>query len=123
MRLDHIQLAMPTGEVESARSFFGGILNMTEDAKPYPLNERGGVWFRSADTIVHIGVEQNFVPQRKAHPAFLVGNLDALASALSDSGFPVKWDDALPERRRFYSEDPFGNRLEFIHDGHGFTQI
>ena len=122
MRLDHIQLAMPAGEEDSARSFFGGILNMIEDDKPYPLNQRGGVWFRSGDTIVHLGVEQDFVPQRKAHPAFLVSDLDALASSLSDSGFPVKWDDALPDRKRFYSEDPFGNRLEFIHDGHGFTQ-
>ena len=123
MRLDHIQLAMPAGEEESARAFFTGILGMDEEEKPYPLSERGGVWFRSGDTIVHLGVEENFLPQRKAHPAFLIGDLDELASRLSSAGYPVKWDDALPDRRRFYSHDAFENRIEFMADGQGFTQI
>jgi len=123
MQLDHIQLAMPAGEENLARTFFTGILGMREQEKPYPLSDRGGVWFRTGEVIVHLGVEQNFSPQKKAHPAFLIGELDHLASRLSESGYPVTWDDALPTRKRFYSADPFGNRLEFIADGDGFTQI
>ena len=95
---------------------------MAEEQKPYPLSERGGAWFRSADTIVHLGVESEFRPQKKAHPAFLVSNLDQLAAKLADCGYEVKWDEALPDRRRFYCADPFGNRIEFMADGDGFSQ-
>ena len=123
MRLDHIQLAMPAGEEDLARAFFTGVLGMKEQEKPYPLSERGGVWFRSGEVIVHLGVEPNFTPQKKAHPAFLIDELDHLASRLSESGHSVKWDESLPNRKRFYSADPFGNRLEFMADGDGFTQV
>ena len=95
---------------------------MVEEEKPFPLSERGGAWFRSGSVIVHVGVEADFQPQRKAHPAFVVDDLDALASRLQADGFVVKWDDALPDRRRFYTDDPFGNRIEFMFDGHGFAQ-
>ncbi len=122
MRLDHIQLAMPAGEEDQARAFFSDLLGMTEEEKPYPLSERGGVWFRSGDVILHIGVEQTFAPQKKAHPAFLIEDLDALASRLKSAGFDILWDDSLPDRKRFYSQDPFGNRIEFMLDGHGFGQ-
>lgn len=122
MRLDHIQLAIPCGGEYEARAFFGDLLCMTEEPKPYPLSERGGVWFRSGGTIIHLGTEPDFQPQKKAHPAFLIQDLDVLASQLSSAGHDVLWDTALPERRRFYTADPFGNRIEFIEDGHGFTQ-
>ena len=95
---------------------------MVEEDKPFPLSKRGGAWFRSGSTIVHVGVETDFQPQRKAHPAFIVDDLDALASRLQAEDFEVKWDEALPDRRRFYTTDPFGNRIEFMFDGHGFTQ-
>ncbi len=113
---------MPPGKEDLARAFFEGVLNMVEEDKPYPLSERGGAWFRAGSTIVHVGVETDFQPQRKAHPAFIVNDLDALASRLQAGGYEVKWDDALPDRRRFYTADPFGNRIEFMFDGHGFTQ-
>ena len=122
LSLDHIQLAMPPQKEDLARSFFAGILEMIEEEKPFPLSERGGVWFRSGSTIVHLGVEEDFRPQRKAHPAYIVDDLDALASRLQAESYEVKWDDALPGRRRFYTADPFGNRIEFLYDGHGFTQ-
>lgn len=122
MRLDHIQLAMPTGKEEQARAFFSDLLGMTEEEKPYPLSERGGVWFRHGDVILHIGVEQTFAPQKKAHPAFLIEDLDALAARLKSAGFEILWDESLPDRKRFYSQDPFGNRIEFMLDGHGFSQ-
>jgi len=123
MRIDHIQLAMPPGNEEVAREFFAGILGMQETEKPFPLSERGGVWFVKDEAVVHVGVEKEFRPQKKAHPAFLVREIDTLAARLKDAGCVVAWDEALPDRRRFYSADPFGNRLEFITDGHGFTQM
>ena len=122
MKLDHIQLAMPPGGEPQARAYFVNILGMQEQAKPYPLSERGGCWFQKGDVIVHLGVESEFAPQRKAHPAFVVDALDDLAASLAQAGYLVKWDEALPDRRRFYSTDPYENRIEFIADGDGFLQ-
>ena len=122
MRLDHIQLAMPPGSEERARAFYATLLGLEEEAKPEPLCARGGCWFRRGALIVHLGVESEFIAQRKAHPAFLVDDLDVLARTLESAGHPVEWDTALPDRTRFYSADPFGNRLEFMQDGDGFSQ-
>lgn len=122
MQIDHIQLAMPEGKEDLARSFFVGVLGMDEDPKPSPLDARGGVWFRSGTCVLHLGIETDFQPQKKAHPAFLIQDLDALADVLAKANHEVIWDTALPDRRRFYSADPFGNRLEFIEDGSGFSQ-
>ena len=106
MRLDHVQVAAPPGCEEAARAFYGGLLGLRELEKPDALRARGGVWFEH----LHVGVEDDFRPARKAHPAFLVDDLDELAARIGD----VEWDDALPDLRRFYASDPFGNRLEFI---------
>jgi len=122
IRLDHIQLAMPPGGEAKARAFWGEALGMTEEEKPEPLAGRGGCWFRGGDAIVHIGVEKDFVPQRKAHPAFCVRELEQLAERLGAHGYPVSWDDALPGRKRFYTADPFGNRIELLRDGDAFGQ-
>lgn len=122
MKLDHIQLAMPRGGEAKARTYFCDLLAMTEEEKPYPLNERGGCWFRKGSVILHIGVDKDFTPQMKAHPAFVIAELRALEIKLREDGYPVVWDDALPERTRFYTTDPFGNRIEFIQDGDGFSQ-
>ena len=122
MKLDHIQLAMPEGQEANARAFFSGILGMAEESKPYPLSERGGCWFRKGSVILHIGVDKAFTTQKKAHPAFVVADLNVLAEKIKDHGHPVIWDDALPDRERFYSSDPFGNRIEFIKEGDGFLE-
>lgn len=122
MRLDHLQLAMPAHEEAKARRFFADILGFIEEEKPYPLSERGGCWFRKDSVILHIGVDSPFSPQSKAHPAFLVPDIDSLAAKLEASGHPVKRDHALPNRKRFYTADPFGNRIGFLQDGHGFSQ-
>ena len=121
MKIDHIQLACAAGGEEKAREFFGQLLEMEEETKPEPLQGRGGCWFRKGEAIVHIGVDGDFHPQGKAHPAFVVEELDALAGRLESAGYPVKWDKALPDRRRFYTEDPFGNRIEFMQSGDGFS--
>lgn len=109
-RLDHIQLAMPRGEEAAIRRFWVTALGFDETPKP---NSRGGCWFASGAVKVHYGVEDDFVPARKAHPAFEVDDLDEIAEAIG----PVEWDESMPGRRRFYVYDPFGNRLEFISAG------
>ena len=111
--LDHVQLAAPPGGEAQARHFYGELLGLTEIPKPEPLRARGGVWFQAGAQQLHIGVEEPFAPARKAHPALRVVDLDALAARLAPN---VTWDDALPGVRRFYSADPFGNRIELLED-------
>src|SRR6476469_974311 len=110
MRLAHVQLAAPPGCEPEARRVYGGLLGLEEVPKPEPLAGRGGVWFTLGDQQLHIGGEDPFVAARKAPPAFKVEDLDGLAGRREQ----VSWDDALPGGRRFYAEDPFGNRLEFL---------
>ena len=111
MRLDHVQVAAPRGCEPEARAFYGGALGLRELEKPEQLRGRGGVWFAlDGDQELHVGVEAGFAPARKAHPAFAVDDLDALAARLGE----VQWDDSLPGVRRFYADDPFGNRIELM---------
>ena len=110
MRLDHVQVAAPPGCEADARAFYGGLLGLAEVEKPEPLRARGGVWFEQ----LHVGVEEDFVPARKAHPALRVDDLDALAERLAAAGAPVHWDESLPSVRRFYTADPWGNRIELM---------
>jgi catechol 2,3-dioxygenase-like lactoylglutathione lyase family enzyme len=108
---------MPPGEEARARAFYVGVLGMSELTKPERLARHGGAWFAGGDggsVQVHLGVEQGFRPAKKAHPAVLVAGLDELAGRLEAAGYTVSWDDELDEMRRFFTEDPFGNRLEFI---------
>lgn len=112
--LHHVQLAMPTGQEDRAREFFVGVLGMTEVAKPAVLAQRGGAWFRSGGLELHLGVESDFRPARKAHPAILVNDIDTLAKQITTAGYEVRWDDEFPGFRRFYAADPFTNRLEFL---------
>ena len=90
------------------------MLGLAEVAKPPALARRGGCWFRGHGIELHLGVEADFRPARKAHPGLLVTDLESWASRLSMAGYPVRWDEDFPGMRRFYSEDPHGNRLEFL---------
>jgi catechol 2,3-dioxygenase-like lactoylglutathione lyase family enzyme len=120
--LDHVQLAMPVGGEDKARGFYGALLGLREVPKPPGLASRGGCWFKGADTYVHLGAQEEFAPARKAHPAFLVADLEALRQRFERAGIVTIPDDAVPYVRRFYTVDPFGNRLEFIQYGNGFSQ-
>jgi catechol 2,3-dioxygenase-like lactoylglutathione lyase family enzyme len=120
--LDHVQLAMPKGGEEAARAFYGGLLGLEELPKPAPLAARGGCWFAAPGAQIHLGVEEPFAPARKAHPALLVADLEALVVRLAAAGVALKEDDAGLDRRRIYASDPFGNRIELIADGDGFAQ-
>jgi catechol 2,3-dioxygenase-like lactoylglutathione lyase family enzyme len=112
--IDHVQLAMPPGEEAKARAFYGELLGMREDEKPPVLAARGGVWFRAGDARLHLGVEREFRPARKAHPALRVEGLAALVARLRNAGVEVVDDEALPGFARVYVSDPFGNRLELL---------
>lgn len=114
--LDHVQVAAPHGCETAARYFFGDLLGLPEIGKPDSLRGRGGVWFRLGEQQLHVGVEEQFSPALKAHPALLVapGALDALADRLRSAGAKVSWDEALPGSRRFYTQDPWGNRIELL---------
>lgn len=114
--IDHVQLAAPPGCETKARHFYKDILGFTEIPKPEILQKRGGVWFRCGSHEVHIGVQADFYPATKAHPAFHVKQVEVLRSCLADQGVPIIADDARHEEGviRFYLHDPFGNRLEFM---------
>jgi catechol 2,3-dioxygenase-like lactoylglutathione lyase family enzyme len=112
--LHHVQLAVPAGSEPALRAFYTGVLGMTELAKPVSLAARGGAWFRSGTLELHLGVEADFRPARKAHPGLLVDDLDGLAARLAAAGHGVRWDDLLPGHRRCYVDDPCGNRLELL---------
>jgi catechol 2,3-dioxygenase-like lactoylglutathione lyase family enzyme len=114
MRLDHVQLAIPKGSEASCRAFYCDLLGWREVEKPQVLAARGGLWLDIGEGQVHLGVEDDFRPARKAHPAMVVDDLDALAAKLRSAGVTVIFDDAIPGVRRFYANDPVGNRLEFV---------
>jgi catechol 2,3-dioxygenase-like lactoylglutathione lyase family enzyme len=111
---DHVQIAMPRGCEDVARVFYGRLLGMAEVPKPPALAERGGCWFSAGAAMLHLGVDEPFHPARKAHPAFLVDDLDFLQAELVGAGHVcMRADEELPGVRRFHTFDPFGNRLEF----------
>ena len=113
-RLHHVQLAIPAGGEPVSRAFWGGVLGLAELEKPPVLAARGGCWFRGGGLEVHLGVEADFSPARKAHPGILVTDLRALAARLTSADVEVTWDGEFPGHDRFYAADPFGNRLEFL---------
>jgi catechol 2,3-dioxygenase-like lactoylglutathione lyase family enzyme len=114
--LDHVQVAAPSGCEAQARHFYGELLGLMEIEKPAALARRGGVWFALASGAqLHVGVAEGFTPALKAHPGLRVPGVDALgqlAARLADAGVAVAWDDELPGVRRFFTADPWGNRLE-----------
>ncbi|MCY0936030.1 VOC family protein [Streptomyces sp. H34-S4] len=112
--VDHVQLAAPPGSEDRLRAYYAQVLGMTEIPKPPVLAARGGCWFAAGPVQLHLGVEDGFRPARKAHPGLRVTGIEAYARRLRERGAEVVWDDSLPGHRRFYSEDPVGNRLEFL---------
>lgn len=113
--LHHVQLAMPAGGEAQARDFYGLLLGLAEIAKPARLAARGGVWFQCGSLQLHLGVDADFAPAKKAHPGLLVGNLSELIAALTAGGHEVKFDsERLAGFDRAFTADPFGNRIELL---------
>lgn len=114
LRIDHIQLAAPQDCEAQARKFYGEVLGLREIEKPESLRGRGGCWFQIGEHQLHIGVEADFRAAKKAHPAFVVEDFEKLRATLLARGVKITEDDALPNVKRFYATDPWGNRLEFL---------
>jgi catechol 2,3-dioxygenase-like lactoylglutathione lyase family enzyme len=115
LSVDHIQIAMPEGQEDAARAFYIVILGFTEIPKPPSLINRGGVWLQSQDVQLHLGVEKEFHPARKAHSAFIVQDLDAMLEKVQRAGY--EWDSSQPpleDHKRAHVYDPFGNRMELM---------
>ncbi len=109
--LHHVQLAIPAGIEDACRAFYVGILGMVEVDKPPGLAGSGGLWLRTGSLEIHLGVEDDFRPARKAHPGIMVDDIDLVAERLAAAGVTVTWDDRLPGHRRFYCPDAAGNGI------------
>ena len=120
--IEHVQLAMPPGMENSAREFYQGVLGIPEVPKPPHLAKRGGVWFERGSLKIHLGVEADFRPARKAHPALLVVDLETLIKRLKEHNVEVIDHDPLEGYLRVYVADPFGNRIELVEPRNGPTR-
>jgi catechol 2,3-dioxygenase-like lactoylglutathione lyase family enzyme len=118
-RLHHVQLAMPAGGEARARAFYEGLLGIPEVAKPAEMAKRGGCWFERAELRIHLGVEADFRPARKAHPALVVTDLHALGARLREAGCSCREDRELDGYQRLFVDDPFGNRVELLEPAGG----
>lgn len=120
LSIDHVQIAMPAGDEEKARAFYVELLGFTEIPKPAELAKRGGAWFQSGNVLLHLGVESDFHPARKAHPAFVVEDLDELIRAVQAAGYETDTSQPpLDGYKRAHVFDPFGNRIELMEKLHG----
>jgi catechol 2,3-dioxygenase-like lactoylglutathione lyase family enzyme len=115
LSIDHVQIAMPANQEDQARAFYVGLLEFTEIPKPAELAKRGGVWFQSHGVQLHLGVEADFRPARKAHPAFIVSDLDSLIAKVQNAGYETDTSQPPPDGyKRAHIFDPFGNRIELM---------
>jgi catechol 2,3-dioxygenase-like lactoylglutathione lyase family enzyme len=115
LSIDHVQIAMPAGEEDTARAFYAGALGFREIPKPAELAARGGAWFQSGNVQLHLGVESEFRPARKAHPAFVVDDLDSLLTGMRNAGYETDTSQPpLDGYKRAHVFDPFGNRIELM---------
>lgn len=112
--IHHVQLAMPAGGEDRARAFYRDLLGVPEVEKPDNLKPRGGCWFEADGLRIHLGVEEDFRPARKAHPAILVDDVNLLAALVAKAGYEVKKDEPFEGFLRAYVYDPFGNRIELM---------
>jgi catechol 2,3-dioxygenase-like lactoylglutathione lyase family enzyme len=114
--IDHVQVAAPAGSEREARRFYGDLLGLPELSKPEALQARGGAWFACGAHQLHVGIADPFTPATKAHPALAVAgtDLERLAERLAQAGASVQWDDTIPGTRRFFTADPWGNRIELV---------
>ncbi|MGH6611980.1 MAG: VOC family protein [Burkholderiaceae bacterium] len=109
-----IQSLPGNADEAEARSFYGKLLGLQELPKPAALAQRGGVWFQCGTLQLHLGVESDFHPAKKAHTAFVVDDLAQLAKDLAAAGYPIADIETLSNVRRTFTEDPFGNRVELV---------
>ena len=114
LSIDHVQIAIPVASESQARAFYSGILGFTEIEKPPQMAERKSIWFVAGAVDLHLGIEPDFTPAKRAHPAFIVEGLDAIVAACDRAGITTKPDTSFNGFRRVHVVDPFGNRLELM---------
>jgi catechol 2,3-dioxygenase-like lactoylglutathione lyase family enzyme len=115
LSIDHVHIAIPSGEEDKARSFYVNVLGFTEIPKPPVLSKNGGAWFQSENVQLHIGIEEDFRPARKAHPAFIVDDLSAMLEKVQQAGYGIDHSQPpLDGYERVHIFDPFGNRIELM---------
>ncbi len=114
LSLDHLQVAIPVGGENRAREFYTGILGFTEIEKPAPMAGRSSIWFAAGAVNLHLGIEPEFHPAKRAHPAFVVDDLDEILAACERAGLTTRPDTSFNGFRRVHVLDPFGNRLELM---------
>jgi len=113
--IEHIQIAIPAGGEDKARAFFVGLLGFREIPKPPELAKRGGLWLEAGTVRLHLGVDLDFRPARKAHPAFIVDTLDGLIVKIQSLRFEIDTSQPpLDGYHRVHIFDPFGNRIELM---------
>jgi catechol 2,3-dioxygenase-like lactoylglutathione lyase family enzyme len=120
LELDHAFFTIPQGAEDEARRFYGDLLGLEEIPRPEGLSESSGLWFRAGARELHLGADDAHAGEKRPHPGFRVAGveeLDGLAGRVGEAGFEVVWDDRIEGRRRFYTRDPFGNRVELLADG------
>ena len=111
--LDHVQIAIPSGGEDRARAFYIGLLGLEEISKPPQLSPQG-CWLRAGALSLHLGVDKDFHPAKKAHPALLVDDLLSVRASLESAGIATRDDTPIEGYSRFFADDPFGNRIEFM---------
>jgi catechol 2,3-dioxygenase-like lactoylglutathione lyase family enzyme len=114
LSLDHVQVAIPIGSETRAQEFYSGILGFTEIEKPAAMAGRNSIWFVAGTVNLHLGIEADFHPAKRAHPALVVEGLDEILAACERAGLPTKPDTSVNGFRRVHVFDPFGNRLELM---------
>ena len=114
LEIDHVQIAIPKGGEDDGRAFFGELLGLDELPKPSDMSARGGCWFSAADRQIHLGVDADFIAAKKAHVALNTTSLDELRVRLERAGYKTEDDSDIDGRKRFFTHDPFGNRIEFM---------
>ncbi len=112
--IDHVQVAIPKSGEDEARVFYGELLGLKELPKPANMENRGGCWFATSDRQIHLGVDADFRPAKKAHVALNTSGLDALRARLEKAGYETFDDCNVDGRKRVFTHDPFGNRIEFM---------
>lgn len=112
--LHHVQVAMPVGGEDRARAFYSAMIGLTETPKPEDMRKRSGCWFEGGTARIHLGVEEDFRPARKAHPALQISDFSALKQKLFDAGYKISPSNPIDGLSRFFVDDPFGNKVEII---------
>ena len=112
--IDHVQLAMPSGGETAATGFYAGILGLSRVQKPAVLMNQSGCWFTNGIVALHLGVDPDFIPAQKAHPALVVEDFDGFLTEMDRNGVSVTHSESLNGARRLHLSDPFGNRIEVV---------